>query len=649
MPLLRSISEPLLLCWILALPILWFSLVWAPYPRVDVGVWGDHATLSGAHGREEDQISGETFRWTMAAAEIRLPHPAPADRLLQLRLHGRRPSGPPPIVDLQVAGRQWGQLPLSPTLRVYRVLLPEAPLGLTHLRLTSDTIQPEGDPRSLGFAIDWYELQPIGMAWQPTWFAWGGQVALYGLALLMLARLVVQPRIRLFAAAAALLALLLLNMGDPLWSGLGLPFWLIGMVMSLLALGIIDRQQRWVLRFEPLTEVRFLMPWLSAGQARLTIILLLFGLLLRLFAAAHPLFDAHDLPVHDRWMRIVAAGQLYLYSTPGELQNRLTFNPPAGYILLQPLWLLIGDLRLTLQIGVALIDWFGCLLLIPLAREFGLPRRAMLIALALAAALPISMTMLWFGFATNNIAQTLWLLLLWRILVLVRPRSSPHVWREALLVGVIAAACAMTHVGALVLLAVMLAILVVGGVLVIPRDRWMLLAGALAAAAGLTLLIYVSAAAVPVIQQPPPPRARTLAESLARGWEMRDIRLLLVGRAWTLGFTELLLALLPAGLLLLWQQPQRHAMQRLFLAGLVAICLVFFGVYMSLGFLTRYIYFAAPIICLAGGAALSALWRRPGGRWLVLAVVALVIATGLVLWFGAAIVRDEPSLVPLTH
>jgi toxin CptA len=159
----------------------------------------------------------------------------------------------------------------------------------------------------------------------------------------------------------------------------------------------------------------------------------------------------------------------------------------------------------------------------------------------------------------------------------------------------------------------------------------------------------VSAAAVPVIQQPPPPRARTLAESLARGWEMRDIRLLLVGRAWRLGFTELLLALLPAGLLLLWQQPRRHAMQRLFLAGLVAICLVFFGVYMSLGFLTRYIYFAAPIICLACGAALSALWRRPGGRWLVLAVVALVIATGLLLWFGAAIVRDEPSLVPLTH
>ena len=59
---------------------------------------------------------------------------------------------------------------------------------------------------------------------------------------------------------------------------------------------------------------------------------------------------------------------------PAEFQNRPTFNPPVGYLLMMPLQLLLPTARLTLQAGLALGDALGCLFLLLLARELGLPR-----------------------------------------------------------------------------------------------------------------------------------------------------------------------------------------------------------------------------------------------------------------------------------
>ncbi len=85
-----------------------------------------------------------------------------------------------------------------------------------------------------------------------------------------------------------------------------------------------------------------------------------------------------------------------------------------------------------------------------------LPPRAALLALALYLALPINMTMLWWGFATNAQAQTLGLLLLWALLRLLRAPTTA----TAALFGVAAAAALLTHVGALVLAAALLGLLV---------------------------------------------------------------------------------------------------------------------------------------------------------------------------------------------
>ena len=71
----------LALIFLLALPLLWFSLIAAPAIRVEVGMRGDDTYLSGFN--EPEKNSTETFRWTggasrAAAAEPEQPLPGAA-------------------------------------------------------------------------------------------------------------------------------------------------------------------------------------------------------------------------------------------------------------------------------------------------------------------------------------------------------------------------------------------------------------------------------------------------------------------------------------------------------------------------------------------------------------------------------------------
>jgi len=644
----RSILLGLILLWVLAIPLLWLSMIRAPALRIDVGSWGDHAALSGVNGPEES--STETYRWTTARADLFLPNLSPAYRLLVLRAHGWRPTGPAPSLQLDLAGQQWSTIQTTIPLRVYRILLPEHTTSPSvQVGFVSEAYSPPGDARTIGIAMDWIELRRVGSIGFPAIWQLLGQLVLLGLVLAMVGYVAYPITLsphhpitlsrsvtlsRSIPAVLAILSILALNFSEPLWIGLALGQWLvlaIGLLVGLLIGG-------------PRLE-RILQPWMTPVQARIGVALVLAALALRLAGAIHPFFDAHDLPVHDRWMRAVAAGALYLYSTPAELQNRLTFNPPAAYLLLAPIWLPLGDLRTAIQAGTALIDGLACLFLLGIARELRLNGRAALLGLGLYAALPINTTMLWWGFAANDIAQSVWLLLLWLMLRLVNKPT----YRNALLVSVVAAICFLTHVGALVLVVAIVALLMLVGIFVLPRPAWQALWVAFGLVAVSTLLFYFSAAAAPVLAQPPNPNARTLAESFARGMQMRDLRLMFVGRALTLGFTEPLLALIPAGLLLLWQARNRHALQRSLLAIWISISVLFCTIAVSLGFLTRYIYFAAPLICLAGGVALQQLWRRPGGRVVVMALVLIIAFAGAELWFSGVFLREKPSLVPLTQ
>lgn len=614
-----------------ALPLLWLSLTAVPRLHIEVGEWGDEPFLTGVNKREDN--ASETYRWTGEVAQLTLPNLGDRYRLLSVRAHGWRPPGiASPKVRVAAAGQTLAVIQTTPGLRTYSFVLPKnAGTSLT-VEFTSELYRIPNDRRDLGFAIDWVELSQIESAGGPAAWQFGGQalglllafVLLYGLHL---------PRMWVLGTAALLAgALLAANAAQPLWISAALPAWLLVVAALLAATWLVQRQ-----------FARLLAPWMQAGRTHIAWALFMAALALRLLGATHPLFNIHDLGFHTNWLADVTQGQLYIFSTPSEFQNRPTFNPPDGYLLLLPLRLLMLPTRLVIQVGLALVDALGGLLLLAIGRELGLAARASLLALALYAALPINMTMMWWGFATNALAQSAGLLVVWLLLRLVR---RPTRARQA----AFAAACAaglLMHVGALVLIAALLgACALLGWRRLQPESRRTALAiGALALSAA--VLLYFSAV-LPATLGQPGRAGRSLGELLAQNWAVRDQKLTLIWLGLLRGFLPLPLALAPLGFIHLLKFPPRHPLGQSLVVGWLAVCLLFFGVYMGLGLVVRFLYFAAPLLCLALGALLGSLWRRRG-RWVVIALVLLVAWGGAALWATGVLQGVRPSGVPLTY
>ncbi|HJZ50093.1 MAG TPA: hypothetical protein VKE41_23130 [Roseiflexaceae bacterium] len=618
----------------LALPLLWFSLVAAPKLRVEVGAHGDVTYLSGFN--EPEKNATESFRWTGGTAQLRLPNLSSRYQELRLHAHGWRPAGvASPIVRLDVGGQPWAGIQMERDLRVYRVLLPRDSTSPTvDVGFVTPVYSTPNDDRELGFGLDWLELRELDRSAGPTPWQFGGQALLLGLALLTLGLLDVPWRWTVGAAALLAGALIGANLQQPLWVSAALGLWLVEIGLILAATVLLAPRLK-----------RLLAPWMSPQQAGVAWALLGAALALRLLGATHPLFDMHDVGFHHLWLDAATQGNLYIFSAPSEFQNRPIFNPPIGYVLMMPLQLLLPSERLAVQIGVALGDGLGCLFLLLLARELGLSARAGLLALALYLALPINITMLWWGFATNALAQTAGLALMWALLRLQR-RPSRQVLAALVAICVI---CLLMHVGALVLILALLgACLLLGWSRLAPPARAATVGGLLLAGI-VTGLFYFSAVIDPLLTRPAEaPIPPSLAESFVRSWAERGTKLSWVGQALALGFLPPLIYLAPLGFVQLLRQRSAHALGRPLIVAWLLVSLLFMGVYFALGLLVRYLYFATPLICLALGTLLDRLWRR-GGRLVTLALVLFVIVSGVALWVAGVLLGIKPSLLPLTH
>jgi toxin CptA len=642
------------LIWLLALPPLWLSLIAAPALRIDVGDWGDQAYLSGVHQPEKNPT--ETFRWTRDRAELVVPNLSGRYQMLRLHAHGWRPLGQPfPSVRVEVGGRPWGSFQTQRELRSYDILLPPDTTS-PNIRVTfiSDVYASDVDRREVGFAIDWIELRDSGLPAGPAPFQLGGQALLRGLALALVGSLAPgQPRAQMRGSRAAravgalpvligtgLAALLVgANFVEPLWVAGALPAWLIVAGALLAATWLVGP------RFE-----RWMAPWLAPRQARAAWALLVAALALRLLGATHPLFDIHDLGFHTNWLASVIRGELYIYSTPSEFQNRATFNPPIGYLLMAPLQLFLPSLRLSIQVAIGLVDALGCLMVLLLARELGLGARAGLLALALYIAMPMNTTMLWWGFATNAMAQAAGLVLFWALLRLARrPRGA------ALAIFTTAVAtCLLMHIGALVpTLALLGGAVALGWLRLAPAARRAVVGGA-ALALALAVPIYFTAVVDPALARPLDASDSAPLEAGLKIAHDVATKVALEERGVLIGFLPIAAALAPLGYLLLLAGPRRrramgdNPLRLALLLAWPAVSLAFFAVYLGVGLYVRYAYFATPLVCLALGALLAALWRRRA-RLVVTAIVLLVAWSGVALWVGGVLMRVKPSLVPLTH
>jgi toxin CptA len=617
-----------------ALPLLYFSLIAAPAIRVEVGAFGDETYLRGFNEPETNETG--TFRWSGQTAELRLPNLSGRYQELWLDAHGWRPAGmDSPIVRVDVGGRPWASIQTARDLRIYHVLLPRDSASLTTaIDFSTPVYSTPNDDRELGFGLDRLELRELDRSAGPTVWQFGGQALLLGMALLVIGLLALPWGWAVGVAVLLAAALIGANLSQPLWVSAALGPWLIETGLLLLATVLLAPQLK-----------RLLAPWMSSRQANSAWALVVLALALRLLGMTHPLFTIHDIGFHRIWLDAATQGNLYIFSAPSEFQNRPIFNPPAGYVLMMPLELLLPTERLVVQVGVALGDALGCLFLLLLARELGLSARAGLLALALYLALPINITMLWWGFATNALAQAAGLALIWALLRLIRQPSSLSL--AAFVVTCLI--CLLMHVGALVLIVALL-----GGYALLSWPRLepsarraagggLLLAGTLGA------LLYFSAVVDPLLAHPAgAPTPPGLAESFARSWAERATKLNWVRQALTLGFLPPLVGLMPLGLLQLlrrrWRRPQGLSL----IAAWLLVSLLFLGVYFGLGLLVRYLYFATPLICLGLGELLDGLWRR-GGRATTLALILFVVTSGLALWTAGVLLGVKPSLLPLTH
>ena len=128
--------------------------------------------------------------------------------------------------------------------------------------------------------------------------------------------------------------------------------------------------------------------------------------------------------------------------------------------------------------------------------------------------------------------------------------------------------------------------------------------------------------------RPAQPHGLDLSRSFARSWAARDLKLDLVGRGLLLGFLPLPLALAPLGLASAARRAHSHPLLRALIAAWLLVCLVFLAADFGLGLLVRYVYFATPLICLAlarcsrhspGVAGGWSRWRwccwSPGAGW----------------------------------
>lgn len=616
-----------------ALPLVWGSLVASPSVRVDVGAWGDDVVVRGVYGVE--QSAGEDYRWTDGRALLVVPNVSARYQVLRLRGHGWRPTGvASPLVRFTVGDVPWGSAQFVPSMRVYAMLLPrDGASREVRVGFASSTYEPPGDARQLGFGLDWVELRAVDGVAGPTLWQFGGQAVLLGVVGVVLWVLVLPSGWVLAVLVGVSGALVWANVREPLWVSEVVWVWVVLVAVMVVA--------TWAAagRVE-----RALSPWMSAQQGRVVWALGVAAVVVRVAGAVHPLFHAHDVDVHMRWLEIVGGGQLYLYSTPSEFRNQQTFNPPAGYVALLPLWLVVPSSRLVVQVGVALFDAFGCLLVVPIARRLRLSAAAGVWALALALALPIGMTMLWWGFATNALAQTFWLLLLWALLRAVDVPDG----HSLLFVAVFCGACLLTHVGALVITLAMVGVSVVlGWRWLSSASRWVVVGG-VALAVGMCALLYVAAVIGPVLGGASSAGGMALGALLAQGWAERGVRLALVSRGFQVGFLVPMLVLAPLGVVQM-VRGGRHGFHRAIVVAWVVVCVGFLVAYLGLGLVVRYIYFVAPLVCLAVGVFLARLGRRRAGRLVALGVTLLVVWMGTALWVAGVLARVKPSAVPLTH
>jgi hypothetical protein len=638
--------------------LLWTLAYQVPYTaRLPIG--GDTQThrreddapfLSGFHASEPDD--GTTwqwwtlepaygYRWTQAESTVRLPGMGGGPWVVSLHANSGRPGGEGVTSSWQVGQTALPALSIPASGRVYRLLTHADAAGNLRIHLETPPYISPTDPRPLGFVLREVVAAPAATPLRPpAWGTLGWLAAALGL-FYGLGRWLVLPRrpARLLGlASAALLALLLalhrptVALMSPTLAGLALGCW--GLALAgRLALAASAR---------PALATR------SQTGAIVALILLAFALRAGGMLYPHARFSDHLLHANN----VLEVGLGNVYFTEGLPDTRGGGDapyPPGLYLLVAPaLTFAPADMEsraLLVQLGVALLDSLVLALIWLLLRRAGLGQPAALLGAALYL-LPLPMLLSFARGEYANLGGQVLALPVLALLGLGGARSGAG-GRGVLLLALLASIGLLSHMGVAISLALVLGaawLLGVGYWLrrrgehgALPLAPGVLTAGG-AAAAGFVGLCYYSAPQFVALfaarltsgsTGPPAERISPLAElggivaGLFAPWS--ELLPLLVG----LGL---------AGALLLWwvppHTPSRNSLRALLLAWWLGSGLSF-ALLLVAQQGVRWEHFLLPALCLGGGVALAALWRRgQAGRLVALGSLLAVLLHALTRWLA---------------
>ena len=655
-------SWPYLVLFASGLLVAWLSLLPPRDYSIDVGTDGSHDVgfMQGIYTRE--RVETRTYRWLRGDATISLPSGRNGPVVFTIEMYSApRVDGSGLPLTLR-AGPAVASFVVAQSERTYHLLFPAASLrdGALGLGLDGPTYSPPGDDRLLSVAVDRIALRqttPGGPVWRLALV----QALLPALLLLALRANRVGLRAGLIVGLLAIGGLAWANLAYRLWASAA-PFALAFAALPFAAAGLAA--QRWLLpanSVAPIGIEKSLYPRTSArfGTSMATAdgrfawalwLVVIVGAAVRVAGVLTPGFEFRDLDIQSLQFSRVNLGQVYLTVGVHEWGGARTYYPSGPYVLLLPLLLLLPSQAMALHIGVALLDAAGAVLLAMLARELGASRRAALIAAWLLAWLPVQFTAIFWGFSTNIIGQALLLLALWLLLRYAKPplHSQFSILNSAWLLGLSLVLVALSHIGVLLMAGPLLALLFVAALISLPRQRRAGLVGAFGGAGLFFALTYLSLIVAPMLGQAAGVyTSDNLLSSKLLAEGQSYIRSIIPVALWR-GMVMLPTLAAPLGLLLLWGRRPDWLGRTLLLAWpLVPLAFLLID-YLTLS-QVRYVYFAAPVCCLALAVLLDRLGRSRAGRVVLIAAVVLIAVTGAILWFNGAVLGYKPSLVPLTH
>ncbi|MFO7167825.1 MAG: hypothetical protein DIU80_007325 [Chloroflexota bacterium] len=607
---------------------------------VDVGNFRDKYFLTNAH-RQETAEDG-TYRWTTERSTLWLTEFGVAPyALLHLDLGGRPE---PASVTIALNDQPWTAFEAQTIPRRYTLMLPPDRGEQMRFELRSTTFQVPGDPRRLGVKVDGFGVTflrssqplPIGrhaaaqvlalallqvtalrLGWRWAWQALLLGAAAVGLAAVLASELLLahafMPRLAVAALAMALLT----------W----------------LALPQLERAAAAEEARDPSAP-----HWGGVRELRVLWALGLAAIALRMAAVFYPTFEGQDLGRNVNRLLMTISGQLVIIAPSGEFASGLTIYPPGPYLGLMPLGVLTDQYGPILQGSLALMDGLTAFLVALLARRLGGGREAARMALVLYAGNIAAFGAMAYSFSAQIYGQ--WFTAPMLLLLLANggwPR--PRTW---LLVSLLLAFQLLSHIGVAFLAVGWLGLTLVLLTLAWRRVPWWGWAGFALTCALAFALLYI------FILDETLAHAQNSVLSSGRDTLFPGFRMLLVNGL-RLGYSDIGLALLPLGLLLIWRRfgaaAQGTPLRQLAApVGALLTLLFYLMVDLLLNVQVRYFYFALPLVLAAIAVALGAIAAR--GRVARLATWALtiaVVAPQVALWLSATLAEGKISMTPLTH